>query len=148
MNFNNFTYLICSGLGVGNLSFFPGTLASISVLPLAWIIKNQFSFEFFTILIFTYSIVGIILVNFQIKGKKNKDPSYIVIDEHIGQLISLIFCEQKIFEYFFSFVLFRFFDIVKPFPINLIDKKTGAIYVILDDIIAGIFVSLIFLLFI
>ena len=75
MNFNNFTYLICSGLGVGNLSFFPGTLASISVLPLAWIIKNQFSFEFFIILIFTYSIVGIILVNFQIR-KKNKDQLY------------------------------------------------------------------------
>ncbi len=148
MNFKNLSYFICSGLGVGNLSFFPGTLASISVLPLAWIIKDRFSFDFFIFIISTYSIIGIILVNFQIKNKKNKDPSYIVIDEHIGQLISLIFCEQKITEYFVSFVLFRFFDIVKPFPINFIDKKTGAIYVILDDIIAGIFVCLIFLLFI
>ena len=148
MNFKNFTYLICSGLGVGKLSFFPGTLASLSVLPLAWIIKDQFIFEFFIFIIFIYSIVGIIFVNFQIKDKKNKDPSDIVIDEHIGQLISLIFCEQKIAEFFFSFFLFRFFDIVKPFPINLIDKKKGAIYVIFDDIIAGFFVCLIFLLFI
>ena len=54
-------------------------------------------------------------------NQSNKDPSYIVVDEHLGQAVTLLFCDEVFIEYLFAFLLFRFFDILKPFPINLID---------------------------
>ena len=84
------------------------------------------------------------LIKTCIKKTTNKDPKYIVADEHIGQSISLIFCDQVIIDYLIAFCLFRFFDIVKPFPINLVDNKVkNAFGVILDDVLAGIFVCII-----
>ena len=65
-------------------------------------------------------------------------------DEHIGQSISLIFCDQEIIDYLISFCLFRFFDIVKPFPINLVDNNLkNAFGVVFDDVLAGILVCII-----
>ena len=79
-----------------------------------------------------------------------KDKSEIVIDEVIGQSIALspllIFAEEILLRDFFmciiSLLFFRFFDIVKPFPINKIDKMNNTFGVILDDILAGIFAAL------
>ena len=103
-----------------------------------------FSLNFFLIVLLFYSIISYFLIKICIKNVTNKDPKYIVADEHIGQSIALIFCDQKVFDYLVSFILFRFFDIVKPFPINLIDKKVKNAYgVILDDVLAGIFVCII-----
>ena len=91
-----------------------------------------------------YSIMSFLFIKICIKNLSDKDPKYIVADEHIGQSISLIFCEQQIFDYLISFCLFRFFDIVKPFPINLIDRNLkNTAGVILDDVLAGVFVCLI-----
>ena len=125
-------------------SFFPGTLASLVTLPIVWLIKDFFSLYFFLIALFFYSLTSYFLIKICIKNTTNKDPKYIVADEHIGQSISLIFCEQEIVDYLLAFCLFRFFDIVKPFPINLVDNKVkNAFGVILDDVLAGIFVCII-----
>jgi phosphatidylglycerophosphatase A len=98
---------------------------------------------FFDSLIF-YSLTSYFLIKICIKNTTNKDPKYIVADEHIGQSISLIFCEQEIVDYLLALCLFRFFDIVKPFPINLVDNKVkNAFGVILDDVLAGLFVCII-----
>ena len=96
------------------------------------------------IALFFYSLTSYFLIKICIKNTTNKDPKYIVADEHIGQSISLIFCEQEIVDYLLALCLFRFFDIVKPFPINLVDNKVkNAFGVILDDVLAGIFVCII-----
>ena len=71
------------------------------------------------------------------KGKK-KDPSYIVIDEHIGQAVALLFCNETILNYLLAFILFRFFDILKPFPINYFDRIDNSFGIIADDIAAGL----------
>ena len=144
MNTKKISYQFSTSFGVGNSKFFPGTLASLITLPIVWVIKNFFSLEFFLTTILFYSIISYFLIKICIKNITNKDPKYVVADEHIGQSISLIFCEQQIFDYLVSFCLFRFFDIVKPFPINLVDrhlKNTAG--VILDDVLAGIFVCVI-----
>ena len=90
---------------------------------------------------------------------KNKihDPSEIIIDEFIGQLISLtpiLFLNSFKLEriYFFelmlsSFLLFRFFDILKPWPIFIIDKSKSSLSILLDDIIAGLFSSTIIIIY-
>lgn len=78
---------------------------------------------------------------------KNKDPKFVVIDEYIGQAVALIFCKQDILDYLIAFVGFRFLDIIKPFPINYIDKIKNAYGVVFDDLFAGIFISLLFFLY-
>ncbi len=144
MNTKKFPYNFSSSFGVGNSKFFPGTLASLITLPIVWLIKDFFSLSFFLIILLFYSITSFFLIKVCIKNITDKDPKYIVADEHIGQSIALIFCDQKIFDYIVSFMLFRFFDIVKPFPINIIDKKIKNAYgVILDDVLAGIYVCII-----
>ena len=98
-----FSRVICTGFGIGKIPFFPGTLASISILPIIWIIKKNISLDIFLLLIFLYSLVSYFLIKICIKNEINKDPSYIVVDEHIGQAIALIFV-TKIF--MITFLLF------------------------------------------
>ena len=144
MNTKRISYLFSSSFGIGNSKFFPGTVASLLTLPVVWFIRDFFSLNFFLITLLIYSITSFIFIKICIKNLSDKDPKYIVADEHIGQSISLFFCEQQIFDYLVSFCLFRFFDIVKPFPINLVDrhlKNTAG--VILDDVLAGLFVCVI-----
>ena len=106
------------------------------------------------ILIFFYSFFAIksCLINFS-----SEDPQEIVIDEFLGQSIPILFMYYPIQKgdpesawiYLITvFILFRFFDILKPFPINLIDKKMkNGLGVVLDDLLAGIYVIIIFALF-
>ena len=106
--------------------------------------KNQ-STEFFLIVIAIYLIISYFLIKVCISNQSNKDPSYIVVDEHLGQAVTLLFCDEVFIEYLFAFLLFRFFDILKPFPINYFDNIKNPFGVIGDDILAGIISGLIIL---
>ena len=75
------------------------------------------------------------------------DPKWVVCDEYIGQSIALLYCSQKIEEYIISFIFFRFLDIKKPIPINYFDRLKNVSGVILDDIVAGSMVALIFYIY-
>ena len=146
MNIKFLANLFSSGFGIGNLNYFPGTIASLLILPMVWFIKENIDLNSYLLIIFIYTCISFFFISICIQESKEKDPKFIVTDEHIGQAISLIFCDQKILEYLLSFILFRFFDIVKPFPINFVDKKIkNSFGVILDDVLAGTIVSLIFL---
>ena len=147
MNTKRISFLFSSSFGIGNSKLFPGTFASLLTLPIVWLIRDFFSFNSFLIILLFYSITSYILIKVCIKNLSDKDPKYIVADEHIGQSISLIFCEQQIFDYIISFICFRFFDIVKPFPINLLNKIKNAFGVLIDDVVAGIVVCIIFYLY-
>ena len=138
--------IFCTGFGVGKIPFFPGSLASLSILPIIWIIKKNQSVEFFLIVITIYLIISYFLIKVCISNQSNKDPSYIVVDEHLGQAVTLLFCDEVLIEYFFAFLLFRFFDILKPFPINYFDNIKNPFGVIGDDILAGIISGLIIFL--
>ena len=139
--------IFCTGFGVGKIPFFPGSLASLSILPIIWIIKKNQSVDFFLIVIAIYLIISYFLIKVCISNQSNKDPSYIVVDEHLGQAVTLLFCDEVLIEYFFAFLLFRFFDILKPFPINYFDNIKNPFGVIGDDILAGIISGLIIFLF-
>ena len=69
---------------------------------------------------------------------KSKDPKEVIIDEFIGQFIALIFIPNSILGLLLSFLLFRFFDITKLYPVNKAEKIPGAIGVLADDIVAGL----------
>lgn len=68
------------------------------------------------------------------------DPQVVVIDEIVGMLVTLIGAPAKPHVYLAGFLLFRFFDILKPFPINIIDQRLhGGLGIVLDDVMAGVY---------
>ena len=155
-----FEKAILTMFGIGFAKRIPGTIASFVtclIFYLLWSlmgIKNLFPLAIiFLTIIFIYSIM---LIN---KHYKNNDAKEIVIDEFIGQSLPLLSIYVSQFQlkmqsasfgvYYIeiwillSFILFRFFDILKPFPINIIDQKMkNGLGVILDDIMAGILTTM------
>ena len=161
---NNFGILILTMFGVGRSKFAPGTLASlITCLIYFPIFVYKPNFLILIIIFVIFSVYSIVLID-QLQNKfKKKDPREIVIDEFIGQSIPILSMyvivnftgaiDKNWYDYldflsisFLSFfLLFRFFDIIKPFPINLIDKKIkNGFGVILDDVLAGFFTVIIY----
>ena len=151
--------LILTMLGIGNSKYAPGTVASfITCLIYIYFYNLNVNIIF---LIFGLVIIAIYSV-YSIDAFKNSflelDAKEIVIDEFIGQSIPVLtiysFFEDDnvgifIFYTFVSFVLFRLFDVWKPYPINKIDKNIkNGFGVILDDLVAGIYSIIILLTFI
>ena len=118
----------------------------------------SFSLEiilFFVILIFFISLYA---VNIFIKDLDNKDPKEVVIDEFIGQSIPICLYEiahegpkeinQVLTFYFIMFILFRIFDILKPYPVSYYDKNfKNSFGVIMDDVVAGLYVVAVLVLY-
>ena len=151
--FKKINYLFVTMLGIGSLSRIPGSIASLTTTIILFIFFNFFNFSpnvilFFIILIFFISIYAI---NKFIEGKENKDPKEVVIDELIGQSIPICLYEvahrqpkeinEVLTTYFLMFILFRVFDITKPYPVSYYDKNfKNGFGVIMDDVCAGLYV--------
>ena len=133
---------------IGRIKYAPGTLASLITCLLFLLLVNIFSIIslfLITLIIFFYSFVAI---NNSFDVFKTDDPQEIVIDEVVGQMFTLL--AIPIYETLFplpiiyyctaAFLLFRLFDIWKPFPINYIDKNIhGSLGIMLDDILASFY---------
>ena len=93
----------------------------------------------FLLSILVISLVGIWASNVGIERFKVHDPKQVVIDEVAGQGIACIACTSSLTSMLLALALFRFFDILKPWPISLVDRKVkGGLGVMLDDLIAGV----------
>ena len=139
--------------GIGRLPKIPGSYASLVTVVLLYILFHIFlvpadTFLFFLVAIF---IISLFAVNLFIKDLTNKDPKEVVIDEFIGQSIPICLYEIAHSEttdtarvltfYFIMFILFRIFDITKPYPVSYYDKNfKNSFGVIMDDICAGLYV--------
>ena len=133
---------------IGRIKYAPGTIASIITCIIFFLLVNLFNVLFvfiFTLVIFFYSFIAL---NNSYEKFDTDDPQEIVIDEFIGQLLPLLFIPiyetlyliPVIYYCLAAFILFRIFDIWKPFPINFIDNNVeGALGILLDDIIAGLY---------
>ena len=133
---------------LGKIKHAPGTYASLVACCLFLLLINITSiiFIFFTtLIIFLYSFIAI---NYSFKEFSSDDPQEIVIDEVVGQLLTLLaipvyetlYMMPKLYYCICGFLLFRFFDILKPYPINYVDKNvTGAMGIMLDDIFAAFY---------
>ena len=153
-------YLFVTCLGIGTFRFAPGTttslITSIFLYSLFHIINLPNNIIFIILLtVFIYSFYA---VSKYIKYNHDKDPKEVVIDEFIGQSIPIYLYEishgaskdsqESILFYLYIFILFRFFDIKKPFPINFFDKKfKNSFGVIMDDVVAGLYVVLTLIIF-
>lgn len=126
------------GIGFLPISGTMGSLVAIFFYYIFYNYLNLLSFIFFIIFIFFYSIF---FLNKSINQSfSSSDPKEIVIDEFIGQSIPLLLCENNFFLIILSFLLFRLFDITKPWPVSYFDLKVkSANGVLMDDIIAGLY---------
>jgi len=145
--------LISTFFGYGYLTKMPGTVASIVTTVFIYVAYEildytslKFSIVFFIILFF-YSFYAVMDTETEFE---NKDPRQIVIDEVLGQAMPLILIvylsSQNLISisveiyYLLSFIFFRFFDIVKPFPVSYFDKEHKNFFgIIMDDIMAGLY---------
>ena len=150
-----FNSLFVTMMGLGKIKLIPGTIGSLATVITLYVIFHilNVSSNFVLlglIIIFIYSFPA---VSSYIKNNENKDPGEIVIDELIGQSIPIFAYEishgtekssdEALIFYCICFVLFRFFDIVKPFPVSFFDKNfKNSFGVIMDDVCAGLYVIL------
>ena len=138
---SNFYKSISTCFGLGYISPFPGTLTSFLTVVIIWLIQKYFGFQITLTCIFFITLLGYIAIEKDVN--KKSDPKEIVIDEFIGQSLVLVFLpltwQPLLWQmYILGFVLFRFFDICKPFPINYFEKKyQNAFGIIFDDVIAA-----------
>ena len=131
--------LVLTFFFVGYLTPFPGTLTSFITLVIYFIIPVYWHLYIFLLLL----ILGFVSCYLYSKSFDEKDPSFIVIDEAIGMSLSLLFLPKNFFVYGLAFVLFRYFDIIKPSIINHSQNIDYGIGVIMDDLMAGLFVFMI-----
>ena len=134
-----------TGFYSGKIKFMPGTCGTLVAVLLYYFFFNNALITNIIIIIFLF-FLSLMILNYSYSKSifKEIDDKSIVIDEVIGYLSFMIFFNPTINNIIIGFILFRIFDIIKPFPINLIDRKLkNSLGVILDDIIAGFFSGLI-----
>ena len=159
--------LFVTMFGLGRIPIIPGTFGSLATVILLYIFFHIFNLSsilifIFIIIIFLFLMIifffSFITVAIHIRDNTNKDPKEVVIDEFIGQSIPIYMYEiahgtekssdEAIIFYSVCFILFRLFDIVKPFPVNFFDRKfKNSFGVIMDDVCAGLYVVAILVLY-
>ena len=151
----NLNTLFVTMFGLGRIPKVPGTFGSLATVIILYIFfhklelsSNLILIGLIIIFIFSFSAIAA-----HIKYNENKDPKEVIIDEFIGQSIPIYLYEishgiekssnEAIIFDSVCFVLFRFFDIVKPFPVSFFDKNfKNSFGVIMDDVCAGLYVIL------
>ena len=146
--------------GLGKISKIPGSIASLFTVLILFILFHvmEISPNLMLFLIILVSIVAIFSINIFIKDYDDKDPKEVVIDEFIGQSIPVCLYEiahqdtksvsEVLTFYFIMFIMFRIFDIAKPYPVSYYDKNfKNSFGVIMDDVCAGLYVVAVLVLY-
>ena len=147
--------LFVTMFGLGKIPKIPGTFGSLATIIILYILFHTLNLSSNLILIglIVIFIFSFLAVTSYIKNSENKDPKEVIIDEFIGQSIPIYLYEishgteksadEAIIFYGICFILFRFFDIVKPFPVSFFDRNfKNSFGVIMDDVCAGFYVVL------
>jgi|TARA_B100000586_G_scaffold106344_1_gene76233 phosphatidylglycerophosphatase A len=157
---NKINFLFVTLFGIGKIKKIPGSFASLATILFLFflfhILNISTNIVLYSIIIIFF--ISLYAVNIFIKDLTNKDPKEVVIDEFIGQSIPICLYEvahdmpkdsdQVLKFYFIMFILFRIFDIVKPFPVNYYDKNfKNSFGVIMDDVCAGLYVVAVLVLY-
>ena len=151
----SFNSLLVTMFGLGKIKFMPGTFGSLATTILLFYLFHSLKISSNIILIglVTVFIYSFYAISTHTEDSKDKDPREIIIDEFLGQSIPIYLYEishgtikesdDAIIYYVLFFILFRYFDIMKPFPVSFFDKNfKNSFGVIMDDICAGLYVVL------
>ena len=157
---NKINFLFVTLFGIGKIKKVPGSFASLAttlfLFFLFHVLNVSPNFVLFSVIIVFF--ISLYAVDIFIKDLTNKDPKEVVIDEFIGQSIPICLYEvvhnipketdQILKFYFIMFILFRIFDITKPYPVSYYDKNfKNSFGVIMDDVCAGLYVVAILVLY-
>ena len=138
--------MIASVFGIGFTPVLPGTLASLAGLFLYVVYLHRTGMVFWGWL-GGVALVGFVASHRALQGETDTDPSWIVIDELLGILVTYSWIPVRWPLLLLGFCLFRFFDITKLFPINRLERLPGAWGVLLDDVGAGLYANLLLQIF-
>ena len=151
----NINTLFVTMFGLGKIPKIPGTFGSLATVVILYFFFHIINLSSVLILIglIIIFIFSFLAITIHIKDNENKDPKEVIIDEFIGQSIPIYLYEishgtvkssdEAMIFYGVCFVLFRFFDIAKPFPVSFFDKNfKNSFGVIMDDVCAGFYVVL------
>ncbi len=157
---NKLIFFFVTLFGIGKFSKIPGSISSLVTTLLLFFLFHTVNISpdivlFCIVIIFFFSLY---IVSIYIKKLDNKDPKEIVIDEFIGQSIPICLYEiahrdsketgEVLTFYFIMFILFRIFDITKPYPVSYYDKNfKNSFGVIMDDVCAGLYVVAVMVLY-
>ena len=142
-NLSNPVHLLAFGFGSGLMPKAPGTAGTLAAI-LPWLWLSQQSLTTYLIVLTVATILGIYLCDKTSRDLGVHDHSGIVWDEFCGLWLTMIAVPATWQWLLLGFVLFRFFDIIKPWPINWLDKKIpGGLGIMVDDLLAGLFAWLI-----
>ena len=157
----NLNSLFVTMFGLGKIKPIPGTYGSLATVIILYFFFHILSVSSNLILLglLIIFVISFFSVALHIKDSDNKDPKEVIIDEFIGQSIPIYLYEishgttkdskEAVLFYLYIFILFRYFDIKKPFPVSFFDKKfKNSFGVIFDDIVAGLYVVLTLIIFV
>jgi phosphatidylglycerophosphatase A len=141
MNMKRILHLAATFFYIGHIPGAPGTCASLVTAALVYFVAPYWQAPLYiqAPVILVIFLAGIPAANDAEKHFNKKDPRQCVIDEVPGQMIGLLLVPHSPVLYVAGFLLFRFFDILKPFPIRRIEKIAGGPGIMLDDIVAGLY---------
>ena len=153
-------FLFVTLFGIGKIKKIPGSFASLATTIFLFFLFHilNVSPNIILVLVTIIFFISLYAVNIFIKDLTNKDPKEVVIDEFIGQSIPLCLYEiahegpketnQVLTSYFIMFILFRIFDIIKPYPVSYYDKNfKNSFGVVMDDVCAGLYVVAVLVLY-
>ena len=157
---NSINFLFVTLFGIGKISKIPGSIASLVTTVFLFFLFHvvNISANIILVSIIVVFFISLWSVSIFIKALDNKDPNEVVIDEFIGQSIPICLYEiahegtketsQVLTFYFIMFILFRIFDIVKPYPVSYYDKIfKNSFGVVMDDVCAGLYVVAVLVLY-
>ena len=157
---NKINFLFVTLFGIGKIKKIPGSVASLATTLFLFILFHALNIspEIILVSVILVFFISLYSVNVFIKDLNNKDPKEVVIDEFIGQSIPICLYEiahegpketnEVLTFYFIMFILFRIFDIVKPYPVSYYDKNfKNSFGVVMDDVCAGLYVVAVLVLY-
>ena len=140
LGFFNFTTLLSTWFGCGLLRPAPGTWGSLLSIPFAWLLLELAGWPALLAAALILLWIGIQQSELFAKASGDSDPSSVVVDEAVGMWLALLAVPMTVTGFVIAFFLFRFFDIVKPWPVSWADRDLkGGLGIMLDDVIAGFY---------
>ena len=134
---------VAFGFGSGLSRYAPGTMGTVAAIPFAFVLKGL-PLAWFWLLLAGFFLAGIHLCDISARRLGQHDPGGIVWDEMVAYWLTVAFLPLSWPWWLAAFALFRFFDIFKPWPIRLVEKRfSGGLGIMLDDIVAAVYAMVI-----
>lgn len=142
----NFIEIFATWFGLGKSPKMPGTVGTIGAIPLFLLFllikENIYYHNIYFIFLVVLFLFAVYISEKAEKIYGEKDAQCIVIDEVLGYMVTMFLIQPSIINVIMGFILFRIFDIIKPYPIKKLQNIKGGLGVVIDDFLAGIMANI------